>query len=72
MCDINTMLVYLPNDNKEVLIETSTGHVRFSGDLGMVPIIADADEILASNVTFKAENYWRSYAESWGYTFEPV
>lgn len=70
MCKINTMLVEIPNDRKGVLIKTSTGHDRFSGDLGMIPIITDSDKITASNVTFRAAECWRNYAESQGYTFE--
>ena len=72
MFKINTMLVELPNDRKNVFIETSTGHNRFSGDLGMIPIIIDGDKIDAGNVTFRAVECWRNYAESKGYTFERI
>jgi len=72
MCKINTMLVVLPRDSKDVFIETSTGHSRFSGDLGKIPIITEGDDIDAGNVTFRAIEDYRVYAEERGYTFELV
>lgn len=69
---MNTMTVELPINNAGVFIETSTGHKRFSGDLGAVAIIADNDGIDRVNVRFRARECWRRYAENEGYTFECI